>query len=90
MSADFDKDDLARLMALEHAFWAVTLISAGNYARLAGIKTSEAVNQFRSSIEGSIYDSGEYPKEVQVLMRTHLKRMFDHVANMAVQVDKGA
>jgi hypothetical protein len=89
MSADFDFDDVARLLALEHAFSALALISAGNYAQLAGVTPSEAVVQFRNAIEGSVYDAGDRPKEVKDAMRTHLKRMFDHVAVMAKHADQG-
>jgi len=89
MSSDFDIDDFARLLALEHAFSALTLISAGNFAYLADIKPSEAISQFRSSIESSIYDSADTPKDVRNLMRMHLKRMFDHVADMAEHADNG-
>ena len=89
MSADFDRDDLARLIALEHAFYGLTLISAGNFAHLAGILPSEAVKQFRSAIEGAVFDAGDMPKETKDLIRTHLKRMFDHVAGMAVHADEG-
>lgn len=89
MSADFDKDDFARLLALEFAFQAVTLISAGNFAYLANIKPSEAVAQFRASIESSMYDSADRPKEVRDLMLAHLKRIFDHIESMAKHADKG-
>jgi hypothetical protein len=87
MSADFNKDDLARLLALEHAFSALALISAGNFAGLHGVKTVAAVAKFRSAIESSVYDSGDVPKDVRDLMRKHLKRMFDHVEKMAPQAD---
>jgi hypothetical protein len=90
MSSDFDLDDFARLLALEHAFGALTLISAGNFAYLAEVKPSEAIRQFRSAIESSIYDSADTPADVRVLMRKHLKRMFDHIAQMAEHADKGS
>ena len=89
MSDDFGKDDLARLIALEHAFSALALISAGNFAYLANVTPSEAVSRFRSTIEGAIYDRAETPKDIQILMRAHLKRMFDHVAEMAKHADHG-
>jgi hypothetical protein len=87
MSADFDNDDLTRLLALEHAFVARALISAGNYARLQGIKPSAAVSQFRASIESSLYDTSDMRDETRDLVRKHLRRMFDHVASMATQFD---
>ncbi|HLW91020.1 MAG TPA: hypothetical protein VKS78_06950 [Roseiarcus sp.] len=90
MSADFDKDDLARLIALEHAVSALALISAGNFAHLARIKPSQAVAQFRLTIEGAIYDAADTPKEVRILMREHLKRIFNHVEQMARHADHGA
>ena len=89
MSADFDTDDFSRLLALEHAFSALALISACNFAELANIMPSEAVKQFRITIESSIYDSKERPKEVTELMRMHLKRMFDHIESMAKHADQG-
>ena len=90
MSSNYDLDDLARLLALEHAFGALALISACNFSRLENIKPSEAVAQFRSAIEGSLYDSSDTSKEVRELKRIHLKRMFDHVSEMAKHADKGA
>ncbi len=89
MSSNFDLDDLARLLALEHAFSALALISAGNFAYLAKVKPSEAVRQFRTAIESSIYDSADTPADVRELMRKHLKRMFDHIVQMAEHADKG-
>lgn len=89
MSKDFDRDDLARLIALEHAFSALALISASNFARLEEIKPSEAVARFRAAIEGATYDSATIPKDVRILMRAHLKRMFDQVAEMAKNADRG-
>jgi hypothetical protein len=80
MSADFDKDDLARLVALEHAFYTITLIAAANFAHNAGCKTSEAVAYFRSSAEGLLHDDAIVPKEA---VREHLKRIFDHATEMA-------
>ncbi|WP_089174992.1 hypothetical protein [Bosea sp. AS-1] len=90
MSADFDFDDMARLLALEHAFLSIALISAGNFSGLNNVSTSEAVQMFRDAIEGSVYDAGARPKELQVAMSAHLKRMFDHIATMAKHADQGA
>ncbi|MER8427642.1 hypothetical protein [Mesorhizobium sp. M1403] len=90
MDADWDHDDMARLLALEHAFCALALISASNYAYLAESTPSAAVKQFRAAIEGSVYDSGQASKETQGLMKQHLKRMFDHIAHMAIHADQGA
>lgn len=88
MSANWNADDLARLMALEHAFGALTLISASNFAQLANVKPSEAVNQFRTAIESSVLD-GDLPPDVRALMRQHLKRIFDNVSDMAKHADHG-
>jgi len=88
VSADFDFDDMARLMALEHAFSAMALISAGNLAHLANVTMSQAVQQFRDAIESSVHDVGDRPKELQVAMQAHLKRMFDHLASMAKHADQ--
>lgn len=89
MSSDWDDDDFARLLAMEHAFCSLALISANNFASLAQCTTSAAVQQFRSAIEGSIYDTGQVSQETKDLMRQHLKRMFDHVAGMAKHADQG-
>ena len=83
MSADWDADDLARLLALEHAFCAVTLLSASNYANLSRSTPSEVISQFRSAIEGSVYDTGQLSTDTKLLMKQHLKRIFDHIAKMA-------
>ena len=90
MSSDFDRNDLARLLALEHAFCSLALISASNFAYWAEMKPSEAVQKFRESIESSIFDSADAPADVRDLMRVYLGRLFDHVAGMAKQADQGA
>jgi len=89
VSSDFDKDDFARLLALEYAFNTLALISASNHAHLSEIKPSQSVSLFREAIEGAMYDSKEYPAELRNLMKKHLKRMFDHVESMAVHADRG-
>ena len=89
MSADFDKDDFARLLALEYAFGALTLISAANYAHLANTKPSAAISEFRSAIESAFSDQRQIPAEVRDLMRQHIRRMFDHIAQMAKHADLG-
>jgi hypothetical protein len=93
MSADFDRDDLARLLALEHAFYATALVSAANFANLQNAKagsdemsTSQAVQMFREGVESSLFDRKDYPTDIRSLISGHLKRMFDHVAGMADQV----
>jgi len=89
MSADWDADDLARLTALEHAFSALALISASNFAFLANITPSEAVARFRDAIEGAVADAPGRTVD-PVAVRAHLKRMFDHLAVMARHADLGA
>lgn len=89
MSDDYNLEDFARLLALEHAFYSVALISASNFAFLAKIKPSEAVAQFRSATESSVFDKNDIPNDVKQIMRIHLKRMFDHVSDMEKHVDKG-
>jgi len=54
MSAEWDSDDFARLLALEHAFGALALISAANFALGANTTPAEAVAHFRAAIESSI------------------------------------
>ncbi|WP_300530152.1 hypothetical protein [Maricaulis sp.] len=90
MSSDWDADDFARLMALEHAWYAVTLVSAGNYAGMNGIKIKDAVQQLRDAVESSLYDHDDLPGNTRQLMRGHLKRMFDEVEQMAGQADRPA
>lgn len=94
MNSDFDEDDLARLLALEHAFYATALVSAANFALLENLKvrrapltTAEAVQQFRDAVKSSMFDRKDYSPEIRTLMARHLKRMFDHVASMATAVD---
>lgn len=82
-----DHDDLAKLLALEHAFCALALISASNFAHLAETTPRAAVKQFREAIEGSMYDAGQASKETKTAMKHHLKRMFDHIAEMAKHAD---
>lgn len=89
VSSGWDRDDLARLLALEHAFCALTLISASNFAYLAETTPSAAVKQFREAIEGSVYDTGQASKETKAAMKHHLKRMFDHIAEMAKHAGQG-
>ena len=89
MSADFDANDLARLLALEHAFGAIVLVSATNHSFLAEQKPSDSVKQFRSAVIGSTYDDASYPKEFNKLIQSHLERMFDHIESMAQHADLG-
>lgn len=89
MQPDFHADDLARLLALEHALCAMTLISAGNYAYLADVPPSQAVRQFRDAIESSMFDSGSYPEGLRDAMHRHTKRIFEHIEQMAKHADKG-
>ena len=89
MSTDFDKDDLARMFALEHAFYALALISAGNFSYLSDISITSAVKAFRNPIEGSILDDRNIPKEIRPLVQGHLMRMFDHVSRMAEMAESG-
>lgn len=89
MSADFNKSDLARLLALEYAFTTVALLSASNFAYLANTTTSEAVAQFRQATESAMYDGHNTPPDVRDLMREHLRRWYDHIAAMAKQADLG-
>jgi hypothetical protein len=79
MGADFDKDDLARLVALEHAFYTIALIAAANFAHNAGCKPGEAVAYFRSSVDGFLHDTAVSKEAV----REHLKRLFDNLTEMA-------
>jgi hypothetical protein len=73
-------DDLARLVALEHAFYTIALIAAANFSFNAGCKTSEAVSHFRSSAEGLLRGDVTAPQEAA---REHLKRLFDNLTEMA-------
>jgi hypothetical protein len=80
VSADSDKDDLARLVALEHAFYTIALIAAANFAHNAGCKPGEAVAYFRSSADGLLRGDTAASNEA---VREHLKRLFDNLTEMA-------
>jgi hypothetical protein len=80
MGADFDNDDLTRLVALEHAFYTIALIAAANFAHNAGCKPGEAVTYFRSSADGLLHGESDVSKEA---VREHLKRLFDNLKEMA-------
>jgi hypothetical protein len=79
VSGDFDKDDLARLVALEHAFYTIALIAAANFAHNAGCKPGEAVAYFRSSADGLLHETAVSKEAVG----EHLKRLFDNLTEMA-------
>jgi hypothetical protein len=89
VSDDFNKDDLARLLALEYAFSALALISASNFAKMQGLAPGEAVGYFPAGIESSLYDTSDMGTETRELVRMRLRRMFDHVATMAEEVTRG-
>jgi hypothetical protein len=88
LSSDFDKDDLARLLALEYAFECLALISASNFAYLAETSTSDAVREFRGATEGAMLDSRTYPADTRKLIQKHLRRLFDDVEKMAKEADQ--
>ncbi len=85
--ADFESDDVVRLLALEHSFCAVALLSAGNYSHLAGISIEEASRRFHAATASPLYDSRSIPKDVRSRMDQHIRRLFDHVAEMARATD---
>ena len=89
MSEAWDSDDFARLLALEHAFNTIALISAGNFAFLSNSTVESAVAQFRSATESAILDQRGIPKPTAIAIRKHLGRMFDLVTDMAKQSDLG-
>lgn len=88
MSAEWGASDLARLLALEHAFSALAVISAGNFAHNHNMMTREAVKVFRQAIESSVQDTAQLGV-AKPLVVGHLKSMFDHVALMAEMTDQG-
>jgi len=89
MSSDWDADDLARLLALEHAFNTIALISAGNFSYLSETTVLDAVRRFRSATEGAVLDQRDIPPKTAVAIRKHLGRMFDHVEEMAKLGEQG-
>ena len=89
MSADFDHDDFARLLALEHIVTASTLISASNFAAISGMKPSEAVSQFRHAVESSLYDTAQITPATRDAMSKHVSRLFDHLHEMSSHADLG-
>jgi hypothetical protein len=80
VNGDFHQDDLARLVALEHAFYTIALIAAANFAHNAGCKPGEAVAYFRSSADGLLRGDTAASNEA---VREHLKRLFDNLTEMA-------
>ena len=89
MGADWEADDFSRLLALEHAFNTLALVSASNFAFLSDTTIESAVQQFRSATEGAILDQKEIPRNTAIAMRKHLSRMFDQVTSMAKNADMG-
>jgi len=89
LSSDWDQGDLARMLALEHAFGAIALMWAGQFAEQHGGKPSQAVMQLRDAILGAALDSKDHNGPLGALINAHLQRMFEHVSNMARHADKG-
>jgi hypothetical protein len=87
MSQEWDTSDLARMLALEHAFGALSLMWSCQFAQTAGIKPSEAAAQYRSAILSSLYDAKDYPPSVHALIKQHLEHMLDNLTKMAAHAD---
>ncbi|MBZ9940157.1 DUF6338 family protein [Mesorhizobium sp. BR1-1-13] len=66
--------------------WGFVLLAA---PAIIGFASGVTSKQFREAIEGSVYDTGQASKETKVAMKHHLKRMFDHIAEMAKHADQG-
>ena len=88
MSAEWETDDLARMMALEHAFGALSLMWSYQFAKTSGSKPSETTLQFRNAVLSSIYDSGDYPSNVREKIKKHLERMLDNLSKMSKLADR--
>ena len=89
MTSNYDADDLARLFAIEHIVSSMALMWSVNFAQMNGGTPSDSVKLLRDALEGSLHDDANYSKEVRDLVRTHIARLFNHIASMAVHADKG-
>ena len=89
MSADWDSDDLTRLIALESAFGTLTIMWAGMFAHHANSKPSVAVKQLREAMLGSFADTKEYTGDIGQRIKYHQTRLLDHVERMAQHADEG-
>lgn len=89
MSITQDADDLARIIALEHAFGAISLMWACQFAHAEQTKPSEAVRQLRTSVVGALYDDKQYTPGIRNAINHHLERLLGNVAGMADHADQG-
>ena len=89
MSANWDESYLARMLALEHAFGAISLMWAGMYASNAGCKPSEAVKLFKDSVLSSLYDGKDRSADIISLEKAHLENLLGNLEKMAALADKG-
>jgi hypothetical protein len=89
MSSDFDADDFARLLALEHLYCSLALMNVANFVAMNDMKPSEAAKLFRHAIEGAVHD-GRVPPAAKASMRKHPGRILDGVQNMAKHTDLGS
>jgi hypothetical protein len=89
MTTSDEMDDLARLHAFEHMLSSLAAMWSVNYAQAQGGLPSDAVKLLQEAIVGSLNDSRERPKEFNVLMKSHLDRIFLHVGSMAKHADAG-
>lgn len=89
MSTVHDADDLARLIALEHAFGALTLMWCCQFANQQGSLPSDAASQFRTATLGAVFDSKEHAGELGALVAAHLHRLFSDLEKMTAHADQG-
>jgi hypothetical protein len=89
LSSSWDEDDLARMLALEHAFSTITLMWACQFADQQRTKPSKAVAQLREAVLSSVLDSKDHNGPIGALINGHLHRMFEHVRKIAEHADRG-
>jgi hypothetical protein len=83
MSAEWDADDLARLLALEHAFGVIGLMCASNMAKNMGVSVNELVQELSKVTRSTLYDGKDISVSTRAAMAKHLDKLFAHIGSMA-------
>jgi len=90
VSEDWNSDDLARLIALENMFGALSFMWSAQFASTNEMTSVEAVNLFRDAVLSSSYDMGDRDPAARKLIVEHIQRNFDHILSMARLADDQA
>lgn len=88
MSAEQDRDTLARVVALEYAFSAFALMTAGNFAMANGLPVADTVARYKDAAISAMFDESQ-GTDAREMIVGHLKRLFDHIESMARTLDQG-